>query len=235
MLRYFDHIIANSLNNLNMSSYSNSTPSNNVMFNGKGDVDAFIAKVELCNKLKKYEGGEAAALLASRLEEPAAFNVCLRLSSDDKKDFTKLKDELLKQFQTGNRDREEALSLLGACQRNEGESAQDFAYRISRLVRLAYSSFSDAQRQVHEKDYFVKGVHPDMQVHLKSLENDATSDMKTLLDHVVRLEVAGVNSFRRKLTEEMNTVRESSGNQAPDESGRNQFAARRRYRRSYIR
>ena len=129
-----------------MSSYSNSTPSNNVMFNGKGDVDAFIAKVELYNKLKKYEGEEAAALLASRLE---GFK-CLRLSSDDKKEFTKLKDELLKQFQTGNRNREEALSLLGACQRNEGESAQDFAYRISRLVRIS----SDAQRQVHEKTVF---------------------------------------------------------------------------------
>ena len=130
MLCYFDNIIANSLNNLNMSLYNNSTLSNNVMFNGEGDVDAFIAKVELYNKLKKHEGEEAAALLASRLEEPA-FNVYLRLSSNDKKDFMKLKDELLKQFQTGNRDQEEALSLLGVCQRNEGESAQDFAYRIS--------------------------------------------------------------------------------------------------------
>ena len=65
-----------------------------------------------------------------------------------------------------------------------------------------------------------------MQVHLKSLENYATSDMKALLDHAVRLEVAGVNSFRRKLTEETNTVRESSGNQAPGESSSNQFAAR---------
>ena len=86
-LRFFDNIIYY----LNMTSYSNSTPSNNVVFNGKGEVDAFIAKIELYNKLKKYEGEEeeAAALLPSRLEEPA-FNVCLRLSSDEKKDFTKL-------------------------------------------------------------------------------------------------------------------------------------------------
>ena len=187
-----------------------SSSSQNVMFTGKGDVDAFIAKIEVLNKLKKYEGEEA-----SRLEE-SAFNVYLRLWVEDKKDFTKIRDELLKGFQRGNRDREEALSLLSTCQRNEGESAQDIAFRISRLVHLAYSSFTEAQRQVHEKDFFVKGLHPDMEVHLKSLEAFATSDMKALLDHTVRLEVAGVKSFRRKLTEEMNTVQEIRDDQIAD-------------------
>ena len=61
--------------NLNMASLSSS--SQNVMFTGKGDVDAFIAKIEVLNKLKKYEGEEAAAFIASSLEE-SAFNVYLR-------------------------------------------------------------------------------------------------------------------------------------------------------------
>ena len=39
-------------------------------FDGKGDVNAFIVKVELYNKLKKYKGEDAAASLASRLQEP---------------------------------------------------------------------------------------------------------------------------------------------------------------------
>ena len=45
-----------------------------VTFNGKGDVNYFIAKTELYIKLKKLEDEEAAMCLASRLEEPA-FNV----------------------------------------------------------------------------------------------------------------------------------------------------------------
>ena len=77
-------------------------------FNGKGDENAFIVKVDLYNKLKKYEGEDAAVSLASRLHEPA-FNVYLRMSEEDRNDAEKIKTELKKQYQVGNRDREEAL------------------------------------------------------------------------------------------------------------------------------
>ena len=84
-------------------------------FDGKGDVNAFIVKVELYNKLKKYVGEDAAVSLASRLQEPA-FNVYLRMSEEDRKDVEKVKAELKKQYEVGNRDREEALQLLSSVQ-----------------------------------------------------------------------------------------------------------------------
>ena len=87
-------------------------------FDGKGDVNSFLVKARLYNKLKKYEGEAAAVSLASRLQEPA-FNVYLRMSDEDKKDVEKIEAELKKQYQVGNRDREEALYLLSAVHRKE--------------------------------------------------------------------------------------------------------------------
>ena len=174
-------------------------------FNGKGDVNVFLVKVDLYNKLKKYEDEEAAVSLASRLQEPA-FNVYLRMSEADRKDINKIKTELKKQYQVGNRDREEALHLLSSCQRKEEETAQDFAFRITELVKLAYPTFSAVNKQVHEKDAFVKGLHPDMQMKIKTLADFADLDMKGLLDNTVRLEVAGVKSASKKYKEEINVV-----------------------------
>ena len=179
------------------------------MFSGKGDVNAFLVKIDLYNKLKKYTGEDAAVLLGSRLEEPA-FNVYLRMLEEDRKDIEKIKAELKKQYEVGNRDREEALMLLSAAQRKEDETAQDYAFRIGELVKLAYPSFSVANKAVHEKDAFVRGHHPDMQMKLKTLENFATLDMKGILDNTVRLEVAGVKSVSKKFKEEINTVDEDA-------------------------
>ena len=174
-------------------------------FTGKEDVNAFIVKVELYNKLKKYTGEDAAVSLASRLQEPA-FNVYLRMSEDDRKDIEKIKTELKKQYEVGNCDREEALQLLSAAQRKQDETAKDFAYRIEQLVKLAYPTFTDANKLVHQKDAFVRGVHPDMQMKLKTLENFADLDMKGILDHTVRLEVAGVKSVPKTIKEEVSSV-----------------------------
>ena len=177
-------------------------------FNGKGDVNVFLTKIDLYNQLKNYAGEQAAVSLASRLEEPA-FNVYMRMSEEDRKDIEKIKTELRSQYQVGNRDREEALSLLGAAQRTEEETAKDFAFRITELVKLAYPKFDAASQQVHEKDAFVKGCHPDMQMKLKTIENFDALDMKGILDNTVRLEVAGVKSVVRKLKTDMNSVGES--------------------------
>ena len=59
---------------------------------------------------------------------------------------------------------------------------------------------------VHEKDAFVRGLHPDMQIKIKTLENFATLDMKGILDNTVRLEVAGVKSVHKSFKEEVNSV-----------------------------
>ena len=84
-------------------------------------------------KLKKLEDEGAALLLASTLEENA-FDVYLWLSTDDRKDIARIKLELRKQYESGNRNREDTLYLL---------------------VRLAYLDFADAHRNIHEKDVFV--------------------------------------------------------------------------------
>ena len=179
------------------------------MFSGKSDVNAFLVKIDLYNKLKKYTDEDAAVLLASRLQEPA-FNVYLRMSEDDRKDIEKIKTELKKQYELGNRDREEALLLLSAAERKEEETAKDYAFRISQLVKLAYPTFSAANMEVHEKDAFVRGHHPDMQMKLKTLENFSTIDMKGILDNTVRLEVAGVRAVSKKFKEDINTVSEDA-------------------------
>ena len=159
-------------------------------------------------------------LLASRLQEPA-FNVYMRLSNDDKKDVEKIKTELRREYETGNRDREQALSLLASRLRKDEESLQDFAFSISRLVRLAYpnAAFTEAIRGVHEKDYFVRGLHPELQLKVKTLEKFDELGMKDLINNAVRFEVAGVGSTKVKIKTEINEVREST-DQADGEADR---------------
>ena len=93
----------------------------------------FIVKMEMHIKLKKLEDEDATLLLASRLEDNA-FDVYLQLSTNNRKDIARIKLELCKQYESGNRNREDTLYLLASYQRNEVETAPDFAYRISELV-----------------------------------------------------------------------------------------------------
>ena len=71
--------------------------------------------------MKSYTGEKCAQALASKLEGPA-FDVYLRLSSDDRKDASKITAELLKEFERGRRNREEALCELSKRKREIGES-----------------------------------------------------------------------------------------------------------------
>lgn len=166
-------------------------------YSGKGDVNNFIVKMELHIKLKELTGESAAWLLASRLEEPA-FNVYMRLTDDEKKDVAKLKAELRKQYETGNRDREEAMSLLSSLFLKEDESLPDFAFQVKRLVKLAYPRFSANDQQIHERDAFVRGLHPDMQLKIKTMANFATLSTNQLVDSAMTFEVAGVKTCMKK-------------------------------------
>ena len=157
-------------------------------FNGKGDVNAFIKKIELLSSLKGYTGEKAAQALASKLEPPA-FNVYMRMSEDDQKDVTKIKTELKNQYEKGNMDREEAQSLLSSRIKKCEESVQDYAFDLKRLATLAYPNFSSANCEQITKDYFVKGLDTDMQLRIRSLEKFADSDLKTVVDETVRLEL----------------------------------------------
>ena len=80
-------------------------------FNGTGNVEEFVKKVELHSSLKGYDAVKQAQNLAGRLSGPV-FDVYLRLSADDQKDPSKIKEELFKEFKRGQQDREEAISEL---------------------------------------------------------------------------------------------------------------------------
>ena len=157
-----------------------------VKFNGTGDVRSFIAKAELYSSLKNYTGEKCAQALASKLEGPA-FDVYLRLSSEDRKDANKITAELLKEFERGRRDREEALSELSKRKREVGESAQNFAYKILELVKLAYPTFESKTQETISRDYFVNGLHVDMQVALKSLQAFENKTLNELAGETTRL------------------------------------------------
>ena len=128
------------------------------VFNGDGDISEFITKVELYSAVKEYDDEKRAQNLASRLEGPA-FDVYLRLDQDDRKNINKLKDELLKEFESGRRNREEAVCTLTKRYRKQGESAHTYAYKIKELVNLAYPDFENAAKSTLAKDQFVRGLH----------------------------------------------------------------------------
>ena len=127
-------------------------------FNGTGDVRSFITKVELYSALKGYTGEKCAQALASRLEGPA-FDIYLQLSTEERKDVNKIAEELLKEFEPGKRNREEAISELSKRRRENGESVQHFSYKILELVKLAYPTFTLEAQETIAKDYFVNGLH----------------------------------------------------------------------------
>ena len=99
------------------------------VFNSDGDISEFITKVELYSALKEYDDKKRAQNPASRLEGPA-FDVYLRLDQDDRKNINKLKDELLKESESGRRNKEEAVCTLTKRYRKQRESAHTYAYKI---------------------------------------------------------------------------------------------------------
>ena len=163
-------------------------------FDGKGNVVEFVKKVSLHSSLKGYDGEKKAQNLASRLSGPA-FEVYLRMTDEDQKDDTKIEAELLKEFKRGKQDREEAIAELQNRKRHPDESTQTFAYNLMELVKLAYPSFTEEVRKTLAKDYFVKGVHPKMQVALKSLERFKDLTVNELATECVRLQLAGIQSY----------------------------------------
>ena len=170
-----------------------------ITFDGSTDVKNFLTKVELESSLKDYVDEKKANFLASRLVGPA-FDVYMRLTDENKKNFDQIKAELKKEFERGQLNREEALSILQSRIRGPNESAQTFAYKLSELVQLAYPTFDDAVRRTIAKDYYVKGVHPDMQVALKSRATFKDDDITALATETVRLSLAGVKSYSKSTT-----------------------------------
>ena len=78
--------------------------------------------------------------------------------------------------------------------RIDTESAENFAYKVIELVKLAYPTFADDVRQSLAKDYFVRGLSKQLQLAIKSLPDYTTKDIKDIAKETVRLEIAGVTS-----------------------------------------
>ena len=166
------------------------------LYDGKSDVKVFLTRAGLVAAVKGHDGEKKAQFLASKLLPPA-LDVYMRLSEDDKKDYSKIEEALLKEFQKGQLNREEAIHLLSQRIQQTDESPHTFAYKIIELVKLSYPEFTDNVRLTIAKDYYMKGVHPDMQVALKSWSEFATKDVHALATETVRLELAGVKSFSK--------------------------------------
>ena len=121
-------------------------------------------------------------------------DVYLRLGEEDRKNVTKIQKELLVEFEKGHANREEALFTLSNRVRNPNESAYTYAYKLKELVKLAYPSFDSSTRAVIAKDCFVRGLHSDMQLALKSMEKFANCDIDSLAEETTRLQLAGITS-----------------------------------------
>ena len=119
----------------------------------------------------------------------------MTLSAEKKKDFDEIKTELKKEFERGQLNREEALAVLQSRTQGPKESPQTFEYKLVELVKLAYPDFADDVRKTIAKDYFVKGVHPEMQIALKSRATFADDNISVLATETVRLALAGVKSY----------------------------------------
>ena len=163
-------------------------------FVGNGDVRVFLEKVSLHSALKGYDGEKTAQDLASKLEG-RAFDIYMRLADTDKKDASKIKNELLKEFQVGSQDREVAIHELATRHRKPEESPQTFAFKIMELVRLAYPSFDNINQETIAKGYFMKGIHPKMQIALKSLPKFSDLLINDVAKETVRLQLAGIESY----------------------------------------
>ena len=155
--------------------------------------------------LKEHEGEKKAIFIASKLNG-VAFDVHGRLSADEKKDPEKIKGDLLKEFSCEERNREAALHSLMTSIRIKDESAQAFAYKILRLVQLAYATLGEATRKTIAKDYFVKGLSTNLQVALKFSTTFAQMDINAVADETTRLEIAGINPFNPERKECVSVV-----------------------------
>ena len=119
-------------------------------YSGTGSVEDFLEKIRLHVGQKGYDGEKKIQCLASKLSGEA-FQVYMRLSADDKKDYNKLETELRMEFKEGTSNREAALDELKGV-KYKGHSIITHAYNIMELVKLANPTFNSAGMQLVATD-----------------------------------------------------------------------------------
>ena len=118
------------------------------------------------------------------------------MSDADQKDPEKVKAELLKEFERGQLNREEAITELDHRKRLADESAETFAHKVTELVKLAYPTFADDVRRALAKDYYVRGLSSELQLAVKSIKGFTEMTVKNVAEETVRLELAGVGEIK---------------------------------------
>ena len=143
----------------------------------------------------------------------------MRLSADDKKEVKKIELELLNKFEKGKQNRETTIHELNNRKQHQGESALTFAYIVLELVKLSYPTFDENTRKIIAKDYFVRGLHPQMQLALKALPTFEEKDINKLAYEVTRLQLAGIPLFDSKQSAQCMNVNESGLTESIVEKG----------------
>ena len=189
-------------------------------FSGSGNIEQFLQKVDVHVALKGYDTEEKKAqCLASKLNG-AAFDVYMRLPTDEKKVYETVQEELRKEFKKGTTNRESALHQLTEVKYSSG-SIMTHAYEVMELVKLAYPGFSEDNQQTVAKDSFLKSLHTEMQVQLKTkypkLEEVTLSDVAK---ETQRLEIVGIKTTVASPPSDVDVVDDPAGASAtefPDE------------------
>ena len=109
-------------------------------FDGTGDDKRFITRIHLEASLKGYEDAKNAQYLGSKLLG-LALDVYMQLIDEEKTRFNIIRDELFKEFERGQLNREDALRQLERRNRQSNETALTYAYKIIELMKLAYPTF----------------------------------------------------------------------------------------------
>ena len=145
------------------------------VYDGTHDVRKFVAKVELEASLKNHADEKKAQYIASKLVGHA-MDVYLRMSTEDQKDPEKVKTELLKEFERGQLNREEAIAELDGRKRLPKESADDFV----RLAGVGDMISTIRRAQISSPDYMVQKQFPSL-IHKKPSPPNRNLKMQVLL------------------------------------------------------
>ena len=105
------------------------------IFNGTGDLLAFLYHVQVWATLKGYEGERKAVALASRLRD-VAFGNFRRLSVEEQSKFDSIAASLKEEFLYGSANRLQAVAMLRNLRWNRSmEPIAAFGHEVLRLDR----------------------------------------------------------------------------------------------------
>jgi len=170
------------------------------IFTGEGSLEIFLAKMKNCAKYYEWSDCERICHLKAALHGTAA-QLLWQLADDATEGqivdiLRKLLGDICQQ--------ERYRFKLNTRRRREGESLQDLASDIRRLMFLSYPGESGSLFDIIGRDVFLRAIN-NVTLRIKILELNAKTLDQTLM-HASRLE--GYNVFVSKMTENSTNVEE---------------------------